>query len=61
MWCNDCSVALAGALAGAADGDGREQNLGNQGEAFKSSENHSKISEVLPTHLMNIELAQLEL
>ena len=56
-----CSVALAAraALAVVADGDGMEQNLGKAGKS-PSSENHSKIWEVLATQLMNIKLAQLE-
>ena len=53
MWCNVCRVALAGALVGAADGDGMEQNLARRGLQVKTTE-------VLATQLMNIKLAQLE-
>ena len=48
-----CSVASAGALAGAADGDRTEQNL-------DEARLQVKTTEVLATQLMNIKLAQLE-
>ena len=48
-----CSVASAGALAGAADGDGTKQNL-------SEARLQVKTTEVLATQLMNIKLAQLE-